>query len=394
MAAVAAACAPVETLPPAVSNYCIPTAPASAPDYQTMFDGLRKQYTEWAASDGSIPVDLSSSSLGPGSLLWLFGDTIVGRVKTDGSVASGWKFIHDSAVLQMASGPGACVMPLMGGARGARTDFIANPTPGNWYWPTGGIAENGGTTLNLFMYDVAPDPSQPSPFNWKIVGIDVATYSLPGLQLTGTPKRLLPPASPSIDTPFGEHVLDGGDGYLYAYGHTGKWLSTPAHHYVARVPLGTETSASPAWEFWDGTTWAPSESQASPMLFDPDGGAGPQVPADDQGPFDALRVIAYTDSHGTPGFLATAKLTSSFDDEISTWFAPTPTGPWSYVGVAKGNQPTGATFTYAPQIWTGLAGSGPMLIWSQNHDPLDPDVIANNQLYKAIYDSPDGGALP
>jgi hypothetical protein len=404
-ALLAAACVPVEPLPPVATNYCVSSPPTTSADYQAMFDGLRTQWTEWAASDGSIPVDLSTSSWGPGTVLWLFGDTIVGRVRANGSIASGWKFIHDSVVLQTATGGGACVTPLMGGARGIRRDFIPNPTNGDWYWPTGGVVENGGTTLRLFMYDVAPDPSQPTPFNWKINQIDVATYSLPDLQLTGSPVRLLPP-SLNVTTLYGERVLDGGDGYLYAYGHTGVWTKTDAHHYVARVPIGTETSATPAWEFWNGIGWSIVPTTASPMLFDPDG-AGSALPADNKGPYDALDVIPYSSTGpGCPGgpppppcsgYLATAKSISAFDHQISTWFATALTGPWSYVGAAKTGQPAlpqDPDFTYAAQMTRGLTGSSPMLIWSQNHNPLDPDVINNNQLYKSRYDVPDPAALP
>jgi hypothetical protein len=41
---------------------------------------------------------------------------------------------------------------------------------------------------------------------------------------------------------------------------------------------------------------------------------------------------------------------------------------------------------------TDLPGS-PLLIWSQNHEPLS-DVIANNALYKAFFASPAPAALP
>ena len=46
------------------------------------------------------------------------------------------------------------------------------------------------------------------------------------------------------------------------------------------------------------------------------------------------------------------------------------------------------------QMTGGLTGASPMLIWSQNHNPLDPDVINNSQLYKAFYAVPAPASLP
>ena len=94
------------------------------------------------------------------------------------------------------------------------------------------------------------------------------------------------------------------------------------------------------------------------------------------------------------GYLATAKTIDGFSDDVSTWFAPTPTGPWSYVDKAVSGLPgdPSHTFSYGGRIVTDLPGS-PVLIWSQNHLPLS-DVIANNALYEAHFASPAPAALP
>src|SRR5438270_4245785 len=129
-------------LPPAVSSSCASQAPVSPAEYQQAFDGLRTVWTEWAASDGSIPVVLPD-----GRVLWMFGDTIVGRVLANGSIATGWKLIRNSFVLQ----DGACLTPLMGGTRGARTEIIPNPEANEWFWPTAGVVDSNGTPLPVVM---------------------------------------------------------------------------------------------------------------------------------------------------------------------------------------------------------------------------------------------------
>jgi len=354
----------------------------SPAEYQQAFDGLRTVWTEWAASDGSIPVVLPD-----GRVLWMFGDTIVGRVLANGSIATGWKLIRNSFVLQ----DGACLTPLMGGTRGARTEIIPNPEANEWFWPTAGVVESNGTRLRVVMLHLRVNGAA-SPFDFSVVGVVVATYTLPNLALVAT-KDLPLAAAPA--PPYGQTVLVDG-GYLYLYGSKDASYGYPFKvrlHQVARVALGNETTPS-AWEFaqvdpdTSAVTWSHNGSDATPMLFDPDG-SGPNAATIDEGPRAPLVVTPYAG-----GYLGTAKLIDAFSDDVSTWFAPSPTGPWSYVGKAVSGlagDPT-SSFTYGGRIVTDLPGSPPVLIWSQNHEPLS-GVIADNSLYKARFAVPAPASL-
>jgi hypothetical protein len=370
------------TLPPAVSTFCAPHTPVSPADYQQAFDGLRTVWTEWAASDGSIPVVLPD-----GRVLWMFGDTIVGRVLADRSIASGWRLIHNSFVLQ----DGACLTPLMGGARGSRTEIVPNPATNEWFWPTAGVVESNGTRLRVLLLHLRSTGST-APFNFAVVGVELATYTLPDLSLVATTDL---PLAAAPAPPYGQTTLVDG-GFLYLYGSEDASYGSPFKvrlHQVARVALGSETTAS-AWEFakvdpdTSAVTWSTKPVDATPMLFDPDG-SGPDAATIDDGPRAPLVVTPYAG-----GYLGTAKTIDAFSDDVSTWFAPSPTGPWSYVGKAVtglAGDPT-ASFTYGGRIVTDLPGSPPVLIWSQNHEPLS-DVIANNALYRANFATPAPASL-
>ena len=192
---------------------------------------------------------------------------------------------------------------------------------------------------------------------------------------------------------------DPNDPHIYSYGHTGKPFANPpnpAMQYVARAPVTADPSNASSWAFYNGAlgTWsapgAPASS-AMPSVFVPGGSCNA---GDAVAPFDALSVTAYPSA--TTPYLASAKPVGAFSPNVVTWSGPTPAGPWTCGGSAVNGLPDdlGHTFTYGGHVMTGVAGASPMLIWSQNHNPLDPDVIANSQLYKAFYAVPAAASLP
>ena len=361
-------------LPPVASQYCLTSPPTSPAQYQQAFDGLRTVWTEWAAADGAYPVNLPD-----GRVLWMFGDTIVGRVRSDASIANPWKFVRNSLVVQQ----GACFTPLMGGSRGNRVDAILHPTFGDWLWPTGGVVENGGNTLRVFMLHMRyHDNPNTEMFDFEFIDVMVATYSLPNLGSPTVQSLAQLPAAPN----YGEAVLvpGGADPYLYLYGHTGVFFQSPPKHYVARVLVGNETAVNPGWEYLvdaSTNTWSTDKNLAAPVPFPgtPNNNT-PPAPDTERGPLDALSVIA----HGG-GYIAVAKPAGALDDRIMTWSAPAPYGPWTFVGLAASGLPhdLGGTFTYGGHV-ADLPGAATTLMWSMNRNPLS-DVIANNNWYKPLF---------
>ena len=140
--------------------------------------------------------------------------------------------------------------------------------------------------------------------------------------------------------------------------------------YVARVPLAQITTPG-AWEFWgnagtggaDG--WVTDPQQAVPMTFigrpglHPDFGSG-------AGPGAPLSVRP----HGT-GYLGTAMLLDAFSDEVSTFTAPAPEGPWTYHGRIHTSPSTSTPgddlSSYGALLPYRFAGApGPTVMYSTN----------------------------
>lgn len=370
------ACRPVAPpAPPPVSQYCAPSVPSSPAQYQAAFDNLRRTYTEWASADGPVPIALPD-----GRTLWTFGDTWIGKVLADGSITPTNQLEHNSFVVQT----GACFAPQMGGTPLRRTERIADPSPGQWYWPASGFVV--GSSVHMFLWHLR---SEPAPLFFSIVGMAVATLSLPDLtvqSISAQPFAALPRVF------YGATATVIGS-TVYAYGRADR------NGYVARVPI-TQVGISSAWEFWGNPeggspdTWVTNPATAVPMTFS---GTPPPLPAfgAGSGPGAPLSVQPYG-----AGFFGTAKLLDAFSNDVSAFTAPTPAGPWTYHGrihttptVSAGGfgvSSYGALFPFALQ-----GDPGPTIVYSTNDflfDGVEPPP--NIGIYGPRFAAPDGGALP
>ncbi len=355
-------------------------------DYEAAFAGVRNTDLEWAAGDGGAPVRLPD-----GRVVWIFGDTFIGRVQPDRSLAPGWGLVNNTIIVQ----EGACFRPLMGGTRGSRTDLIPDPGTNHWYWPNTGVVAGGA--LRVFLFHMAYDPSQIEGWEWRVDGVEIATFSLPDLTFAGTVR---PASLNALMGPAAEFVMWGpgaenpGDGYVYVYGRN----DDSDQHYVARVLEAQVTSGS--WEFWagDGQPWTTDPASASPMVFlDASGQIAPVAFGSPPQPGSRPDAHLWVSQHGS-GYLASAKLVEVFSDDVSTWYAPSPAGPWQYVGMAAGPPPNPRArpdqILYLGRVVTDLPGGVPVAMWS-SHVPGPWSIIAaDTDLYKVHVASPLAGSLP
>ncbi len=120
-----------------------------------------------------------------------------------------------------------------GGTRGARSEIIPNPASNEWFWPTAGVVESNDTRLRVLMLHLRANGSA-APFNFSVLGVVVATYTLPDLSLVATNDL---PLAAAPAPPYGQTTLvDGGFLYLYGskdatYGYPFKVrLHQVAHH--------------------------------------------------------------------------------------------------------------------------------------------------------------------
>jgi len=389
----AAAGDPRGVTPQPVTEYCAGSVPSNASAYQAAFDNLRRTYTEWASVDGAVPVPIDS-----GRVLWLFGDTYIGKVSETGEITPSDALVNNSFVLQT----GACFKPLMGGTPLARTDRIPSPAAGEFYWPASGIMDNGAIQIFMLLVDQGTPPHNVDRSEWvrdhcsytcrQIKGMSVATLSTSSLTIQGVTAAL--PWAPT--RPIGQSNFSEGT-YVYFYGSYNAGESDHAgspeqRHYVARAPVG-QVKRIEAWEYWDGTGFQASIDSAQPMTFQP---GTPNVNGYDlDGPAGGCTVTAAPPGAVGYSYLGTAKLLDGFSDDVSVFTATNPWGPWSYKARVANTDFPGLS-TYSAFTHLALPGtSSPIVAFSTNDQLLDStDQLTNIGVYGPRFVSPLAGALP
>jgi len=207
---------------------------------------IRKVNGGWIAGDATFSVALPGQKT-----LWLFGDSFIGTVKPDNSIASGAKMIRNCAVLQ----DGDSMVALFGGTFQNPISFVTSTNDNaDWYWPEHGLIEND--TLKIFFSEFVL-ASGPAGFNFKYKAAIVARFTYPDIALVDITKLLY------YDTNgvcYGNSVLVE-NGYSYIFG---RKENDTIHHipypHIARVPEGNILAP---WEFYNGSGWSadPGETQ-------------------------------------------------------------------------------------------------------------------------------------
>jgi len=333
---------------------------------------MRRAGVEWAAADGGIPTNLPD-----GRVAWLYGDTLTGRIQSDGSLAPGFGLVRNSMVIQQ----GRCFTPLMGGSQNARTSLIPAPA-GFWYWPSQGVVEQtgSGNVLRLFLYRMTTGDG--GEFNFRLVDMQIATFSLPALQLVDV--RSLPTGIQSgpVDSWGASVLVDGSTVYLYANGsgnRTSQDCDPDRERRVARVPLGQLTTGP--WEFFDGANWSTNQATAAFLQFVAD--TPPPATACSVKPWDTLNAVRSPNggyaAGGKLGELPPPHTNSLLGTEISEWTAQAPQGPWHYRGKVAQTSPPWPNpddqYTYGARLLFDLPGGTPTMLYSVNSfGPLGQNV--------------------
>jgi hypothetical protein len=330
---------------------------------------MRQAGVEWAAGDGGIPVKLPD-----GRVAWLYGDALTGQIQGDGSLAPGFGLVHNSMIIQQ----GGCFSPLMGGSPNARADLVAAPA-GQWYWPSAGVVE--GNALRVFLFRMTTGNG--GDFNFRLVDMQIATFTLPALQLVDV--RPLPNgiASGPVDS-WGASVLaDGATLYVYANGsgnRPSQDCDPDRERRVARVATGNLTTGP--WEFFDGVNWSSNPAAAAFVQFVED--TPRPATACTAKPWDTLNAVRGPNGGYTAGgklgeFAASHTDALLLGTEISQWTAQAPQGPWHYKGkIAETSPPWpngNSQYTYGAHLLFDLPGGTPTLLYSVNtFNPLGQNV--------------------
>jgi len=205
------------------------------------YNQFRREIGGWIAADATYSIYLPD-----GRTLWLFGDTFIGEVDENNAIIPGSKFIRNSAVIQ----DGDQLETLFGGTRSNPSDFIMTLNPDStWYWPDHGVVDND--TLRIFVAKFRTNPDGPAGFNFEHAGMDVASFTYPGLQFL----HIVPLHIHDLNgVLYGDRVMEDS-GYLYIYGRRNDdpEINIPYPH-VARTSVGSLMDQE--WEFYNGNGWS------------------------------------------------------------------------------------------------------------------------------------------
>lgn len=199
---------------------------------------LRTENGGWVAGDAAYSIFLPD-----GRTLWLFGDSFIGTVLEDSSLAAGAHMIRNCAVIQEDT----VMTALYNGTFEAPVDFVKTLNPDTtWYWPEHGIVEND--TLKIIFSEFGPTDGTPG-WNFEYRSAWVVLFSYPELELI---QQIYLPYYEDNGVMYGDRIMTDG-GYSYIYGRKEENPSNNIPHaHLARVASGNLLSD---WEFYDGNNW-------------------------------------------------------------------------------------------------------------------------------------------
>ena len=185
----------------------------------------------WTGADATY-----STPLPDGRIMWMFGDTFLGRVSAN-RMREGTPFIRNSVIIQQ----GDQMTTLHGGTPGAPKAFVQPGNPQNWYWPLDATVYQG--KIQWLLGELGSSGSGDA-WDFAYRGFDLAILDLKTLAIESI-KTIV--ENPEIS--YGSCILEGPD-FTYIFGIKTNGLSKTAH--VARV---AGASLQNPWSFFNGNTW-------------------------------------------------------------------------------------------------------------------------------------------
>ena len=277
--------APPDRLDAGRRNEASELFPYSAPDrfYNDLFT---RRDGGWTGGDGTRSVPLPD-----GRILWLFGDTFLGTVRTDRSRPHAAPMVRNTFVVQS----GDTLVTLHGGTGASPQALVTPLEKGSWYWPSDGLVE--GNRLLVFLLRFTA--TGPGMWDWRWSGTDIGTFSLPEFRL-----EKITAAVAVNRVIYGAALLKDAD-TTFIYGV--EDLQSAKHVHIAKAGSGRLDGA---WEYWNGEGWT-VDPLASKRLF--------------SGVALQFSVIKTGDRY----VLITSDNRNPFDSAIVAYVSPSPTGPWS-----------------------------------------------------------------
>ena len=218
------------------------------------YDAAFERTSGWTGGDGAYSITLND-----GRTLWMFGDSLIGRVQDGRRIDA--RLINNSAAIQTGREPADAALAFFyrTSADGSPAAFLKSADGPGWIWPYHGVRTAEG--LFLFLLQIEPADG-PAGFGFKLVSTwlgkvanpdeDPQRWNLARQKIPwGHEKRL-----------FGSAVMVRGD-TCYIYGTMDDASSgvTVKHMLVARAPVENVEDFS-AWRFFVDGDWVAEADRA------------------------------------------------------------------------------------------------------------------------------------
>ena len=266
------------------------------------YDAAFQRTAGWTGGDGAHSV-----ALGGGRVLWLFGDSFVGRVEGSRRVSS--DLINNAAALQTGAEPsdGSLRFVYRNLPDGRPAAFFQPEDGLGWFWPFHGVR----TPQGLFLFLLQVEPAEgPAGFGFKLAATWMGKIENPdeAPENWSMTRRKIPWGHGR--RLFGSSVLSM-DGTCFIYGSVDADVDGRVRKQMllARVPTDRLEDFS-AWRFFADGEWVDDADRSGPVCDD----VAAEFSVSYQPAADRY-VLVYTEG--------------GLSEHIALRFARRPQGPWS-----------------------------------------------------------------
>lgn len=320
--------------------------------------------TKFAGTEGWIGGDANYSvPLPDGSILWIFGDTLVGTVR-DGK-RHDVAMVNNSFAKQRGWGNEATVQFFLNhDTNGKPTSFIVPQGKPGYFWLWDAVIDQG--RLYIFATRLT-SPGTITAFDWTLLDQSLLTVTNP----SDEPSKW---QTQQLDFPYGEFTdlyeaiwgieILKVEQELYVYGSVRHRIGEPRSLVVAKVSSGDLTEFH-KWKFYRSGVWQSDAKRASSLVSDV-GTEGSVTYLPDRKQF----VYVYS---------------PPLDPNIKMRTASSPVGPWSdavAVYTCPETKWNPRVFCYAAKARLIPGKTNELLIsYATNSFDMLPDVLADSRIY-------------
>jgi hypothetical protein len=312
--------------------FCLDGPPETIAEQRQL---LNHRDDRWRIGDNAKSVKLPD-----GRIVWIFADTLYGKVDDDGMLApTGWGYTHSSALIQ----DDACIDPFYRNATPNPVSLIPDVSSTHFFWPESAWVDATGTTLWMLAGRRLGNPTTGGTDG----GTVLAEFSLPDLTFQRIHEFPRPPRGKGLSWT----AAMAHDGWIHLYTDNGPdpEATNPFGHFAARLPAaGRSFLDGTGWQYWNGSGWSASSSSLTSMTL----------------PSAYLGFTSVVPTAG--GFALITKPYFAPTSTAQAYSSTSPAGPWTKVGTVADLSHVPDRRTYLVHGEATVDGLGPFIVWSQS----------------------------